>query len=232
VQDSAARRALGFVALAAAVASLACPQVFMNTWGLWERIPPLAFVLLACALPWPARETARSRLAAGLAAVAVFSSGSALWESLAFSRQAKGIRELAQALPRGARIFWSACGEEQPWRFASPSLKHMGAYVQAARGGDLSYSFAHFPHMVVRYRGGRLPLVFDRSVYDFAVLRLGPRCPPLAELRALGPVAVEGSYLAFAARSVTPELAAALAPESAGGEPRAAAESLRGAPAR
>lgn len=207
------RRALGFVALAALAASLLCPQVLMNTWGLWERIPPVAFVALAGALPWPAAARPRARLAAALSAVALFSSGTAIAQGLSFSAKARGIRELAQALPRGARIFWSACGDEQPWPTATPSFKHMGAYVQEARGGDLSYSFAHFNHMVVRYRGGRLPASFDRSVYDFAVLRAGSGCPPMQELLKLGPIAVEGRYLAFAASAVTPELAEALDPQ-------------------
>jgi len=67
--------------------------------------------------------------------------------------------------------------------------------------------------MVVRYRGGRLPASFDRSVYDFAVLRAGSGCPPMEELLKLGPIAVQGRYLAFAASAVTPELAEALDPQ-------------------
>jgi hypothetical protein len=208
--EERARHALGLVALAAVAASLLCPQVLMNTWGLWERIPPVAFVALAGALPWPAAARSRARLAVALAAVALFSSGTAIAQGLSFSARAQGIRELAEELPRGARIFWSACGDEQPWPTATPSFKHMGAYVQAARGGDLSYSFAHFNHMVVRYRGGRLPTSFDGSVYDFAVLRAGSGCPPMDELLKLGPLAVKGRYLAFAAKAVTPELAEAL----------------------
>jgi hypothetical protein len=46
------------------------------------------------------------------------------------------------------------------------------------------------------------------------VLRLGPRCLPLDELRKLGPLAIRGDYVAFLASAVTPELAAAIAPES------------------
>jgi hypothetical protein len=210
--DEQARRALGSVALAAVAASLLCPQVWMNTWGLWERIPPVAFVALAGAIPWPAAAGSRARLAAALSAVALFSSGTAIAQGVSFSAKARGIRELAQELPRGARIFWSACGDEQPWPTATPSFKHMGAYVQEARGGDLSYSFAHFDHMVVRYRGGRLPASFDRSVYDFVVLRAGSGCPPMDELLKLGPIAVKGPYLAFAASAVTAELAEALGP--------------------
>ena len=122
---------------------------------------------------------------------------------------------------------WTACGEEKPWPRATPSFKHVGAYVQAARGGDLSYSFAHFNHMVVRYRGAPLPQVFDRSVYDFAVLRLGPRCPSLEELRKLGPLAVRGKYVALAASAVTPDLAAALEPERFGADVRSASRGAR-----
>ena len=225
--DERARRALALVAIAAIGASLLCPQIFMNTWGLWERIPPVAFVALAGALRWPAAGATRARLAAGLAAVALFASGTALAQGLAFSEQAKGIREIAQELPRGARVMWTACGEEKPWRTATPSFKHLGAYVQAARGGDLSYSFAHFHHMVVRYRGGRLPQVFDRSVYDIALLRLGPRCPPMEQLQKLGPLAVRGKYVAFAASAVTPELAALLEPERFGADVRSAARGAR-----
>ncbi|MFL5312725.1 MAG: hypothetical protein ACJ79H_20020 [Myxococcales bacterium] len=225
--DERARRALGLVAIAAICASLLCPQIFMNTWGLWERIPPVAFVVFAGALRWPGASETRARLGAALAAVALFASGTALAQGLAFSEQAKGIRELAQDLPTGARVMWTACGEEKPWRTATPSFKHLGAYVQAARGGDLSYSFAHFHHMVVRYRGARLPQVFDPAVYDFALLRLGPRCPSMEELRKLGPVAVRGRYVAFAAAAVTPELAAALAPERFGADGRSAARGTR-----
>jgi len=225
--DERARRALGVVAIAAISASLLCPQVFMNTWGLWERIPPVAFVAFAGALRWPIAGETRARLAAGLAAIALFASGTALAQGLAFSEQAKGIRELAQELPKGARVMWTACGEEKPWRRATPSFKHLGAYVQAARGGDLSYSFAHFHHMVVRYRGGRLPQSFDRSVYDFALLRLGPRCPSMEELRKLKPFAVRGEYVAFAASAVTPELAAALEPERFDTDVRSAARGGR-----
>jgi hypothetical protein len=207
------RRALGMVALAAIAAALLCPEVFMNTWGLWERIPPVAFVAVAGAVPWPVAPRARRWLATGLTAIAVFASATALRDGLVFSRQAGGIRELAMQIPRGSRVMWSACGEERPWRRATPSFKHVGAYLQAERGGDLSYSFAHFQHMVVRYSGDPLSGRFDRSVYDFAVLRLGPRCPSLEELRKLGPVAIQGEYLAFPASAVTPELAAALEPE-------------------
>jgi len=39
-EDSSGRRALAAVALAGIAASLLCPEVLMNTWGLWERIPP------------------------------------------------------------------------------------------------------------------------------------------------------------------------------------------------
>jgi hypothetical protein len=211
--DESGRRALGAVALAAAAASLLCPQVFMNTFGVWERIPPIAFVAFAGAVPWPSAPNLRARLAAAFAAIALFASGTALAQGLVFSERAKGIRELAQDLPRGARVMWSACGAEQPWRWATPSFKHLGAYVQAERGGDLSYSFAHFHHMVVRYRGAPLPEVFDPAVYDFAVLRLGPECPAMDELRKLGPIAIRGSYVAFPASAVTPDLAAAIQPE-------------------
>jgi hypothetical protein len=210
-----ARRALLWVAVAAAIAALLCPEVLMNTWGLWERIPPVAFVAFAGAMRWPASPRLRGRLSAALAAVAIFASATALAQGLAFSAEAAGIRELAERIPRGTRVMWSTCGEEQPWRRAVPSFKHLGAYVQAARGGDLSYSFAHFHHMVVHYRGAPLPAVFDRTVYDVAVLRLGPRCPPLDELRKLGPLAVRGSYVAFLAPAVTPDLAAAIEPEPA-----------------
>ena len=211
--DESGRRALGLVALAAIAASLLCPEVLMNTWGLWERIPPIAFVALAGAAPWPSAERVRVRLSSALCAVGVFAAVGAVAQGVAFSQQAHGIRELAADLPRGSRIFWSACGDEYPAPRATPAYKHFGAYVQAARGGDLSYSFAHFPHMVVRYRGEPLPETFDRSVYDYAVLRLGPRCPSLAQMRKLRPVSVRGSYVALPAAAVTPELAAALAPE-------------------
>ncbi|HZR09922.1 MAG TPA: hypothetical protein VFA79_15175 [Myxococcales bacterium] len=207
------RRALLAVASVAIAASLLCPEVLMNTWGLWERIPPIAFVALVGTVRWPAAPAIRARLAVGLTAVVLFAAGTAVARGLAFSEQVKGIRELAQELPRGARIFWSACGEEFPSPGATPAFKHLGAYVQAERGGDLSYSFAHFPHMVVRYRGAPLPEVFDRSLYDLAVLRLGPKCPSLDELRRLGPLAVRGSYVALPASAVTPELAAAMEPE-------------------
>jgi hypothetical protein len=225
--DESGRRALGMVAVVAICASLLCPQVFMSTWGLWERIPPIAFVVFAGALRWPAAATTRARLAAGLTAIALFASGTALAQGLAFSEQARGIREIAEELPRGARVMWTACGEEQPWRNATPAFKHFGGYVQAARGGDLSYSFAHFHHMVVRYRGAPLPPVFDRSVYDVAVLRLGPRCPPLDELRKLGPIATRGKYVALAASAVTPELAAALEPERFANDVRRTARGSR-----
>jgi hypothetical protein len=153
------------------------------------------------------------RLSAALTAIALFATGTALLQSYAFSAQARGIRELALRIPRGSRILYTACGEERPWPTAVPAYKHIGAYVQAIRGGDLSYSFAHFSHMVVRYRGGRLPGAFDPTVYDVALLHLGPRCPPLDELRKLRPIAVEGGYVAFLSAQVTPELATVLEPE-------------------
>ena len=59
----------------------------------------------------------------------------------------------------------------------------------------------------------RSPETFDRSIYDYSVLRLGPHCPTLDELRKLGPVSVRGSYVVLQASAVTPELGAALGPE-------------------
>ena len=207
------RRALAWVALAGIAATWLCPEVFMHTWGLWERIPPVAFVALMGAVPWPAASATRMRLAAALGAVALFASGSALRDGFDFSRQASGIRELAQHIPPGSRVMWSACGDEHPWFRSTPAFKHLGAYVQAERGGDLAYSFALFQHMVVRYRGEPLPGRFDRSTYEFAVLRPGPSCPPLEELRKLGPIAIEGDFVALPASVVTPDLAAALEPQ-------------------
>jgi hypothetical protein len=201
--SEAGRRTLAWVALVAAIAALLCPQILMNTWGLWERIPPLAFVAFVGAVAWPASARVRAMLTTAIA------------QGIAFSAEAAGIREIAQEIPRGARVMWSPCGEERPWRRAVPSFKHLGAYVQAARGGDLSYSFAHFHHMVVRYSGPPLPAAFDGSVYDAVVLRLGPCCPSLDELRQLGPLAIRGKYVAFLASAVTPELASAIAPGSA-----------------
>jgi hypothetical protein len=210
--EESGRRALAIVAIAAFGAAIACPQIWMNTWGLWERIPPIAFVAAVGALRWPAAGKLRTRLAVGLTAIALFSSGTALAQGFAFSEQARGIRELAQKLPAGRRVMWDPCGEERPWPTAVPSFKHLGSYVQAARGGDLSNSFAYVHIMVVHYQGKRLPFLFDRSVYDLLVLRVGRSCPPLNELRKLGPIAVEGPYVAFRAADVTPELADALIP--------------------
>src|SRR5205085_3251795 len=138
-------------------ASLLCPEVLMNTWGLWQRIPPIAFVAAAGAIPWPTIARARIGLAAGLTAVALFASGAALAQELSFASELKGLREVAQDVPRGARMLWTPCGEEYATPRGVPAFRHLGAYVQAARGGDLAYSFAHFPHMVVRYRGEPLP---------------------------------------------------------------------------
>jgi len=216
--EESGRRALAVVAIAAFGAALVCPQTWLNTWGLWERIPPIGFVAAAGAFPWPAADKLRARLAVGLTAIALFASGTALAQGFAFSEQARGIRELAQKLPAGPRVMWSACGEERPWPYAVPSFKHLGSYVQAARGGDLSSSFAYVRVMVVHYQGKRLPFVFDRSIYDFVVLRVGPRCPLPEELRKLSPI-VDGPYFAFRGSDVTPELAEALIPEYAFGPP-------------
>src|SRR5205814_9287375 len=109
-----ARRALALVAVAAVVAALLCPQVLMNTWGLWERIPPIAFVVLVAAVPWPSSPRIRGALCAALAAVALFASGTAVAQGRAFSGEVAGIREIAQQVPRGARVRWSPRGEEQP----------------------------------------------------------------------------------------------------------------------
>jgi hypothetical protein len=49
----------------------------------------------------------------------------------------------------------------------------------------------------------------------------------MEELRKLGPLAVRGKYVAFAASAVTPELAAALEPERFDADVRSAARGAR-----
>jgi hypothetical protein len=171
-------------------AAIACglvPLTAFDAYGLWQRVAPVAFVLGLVLLPWPTRPSSRRAMGLGLAAVGLFATSTALWQGLAYSDSAAGLREVIAALPPGRRLY-----SEAPLDAAAGTaglqvraFRHMGAYYVAERGGTLNYDFGYFPFQVIV---AVIPGSFREpmSAFDLYLFRASPSCPAPPADRPVG----------------------------------------------
>jgi hypothetical protein len=150
-------RQLLLAALLLFVLYLVLPDKYSNTILFSQRWLPVAMVLAVLAAPWRAlAERVRPALASGLALalLAAFTLHTTTrW--IEFERvELAGLGEALEALPESPRVLGLTFLNESRYIWGPPFLQDF-AYAQVLRGGELNFSFAHFPSSLVVYADHR-----------------------------------------------------------------------------
>lgn len=153
--------------------------------GIWWYIYPreavaACFVLLALVPDMPKNAIARAALVVALAIpgarMATFVAG----EYRAFGRSTDDFHVITRQIPKAPRLAYLVFDHEGSSRSTTPYL-HLPAYVQAERGGWLSFHFAAWGASPVMYRSDappgalppRTPLRWEWTPQRFRVLEHG-----------------------------------------------------------
>jgi hypothetical protein len=162
-------RAVRWLAVAFFGCYLVIPKVFIATWFIYERFPPLALVFLAGALPLrllPWRDELRA--AAGTVAVAAGANNLRAWATAGDAADASAIID---AVPEGRRLL-AVTFDPSPERLTREVFVHLPAIYQVRRRGEIAYTFTKFESMPVHYRRGLAPpsvppgFEWDANKYD------------------------------------------------------------------
>ena len=133
---------------------LIVPKVFVATWFVYERFPPLAMLFLVGALPlrlMPHREELRA-VAAGLG-VAAGANTARVWATMGDGKDAIAIID---DVPEGRKLL---AVTHEPWteRLARSVYVHLPAVYQAKKRGEIAYTFTKFESSTVHYKPGKAP---------------------------------------------------------------------------
>jgi hypothetical protein len=139
---------------AALLASLVllCPDKYMNTISFAQRWAPCAMALLIIGLPGP-RLRLGSAVAVGLVSTACIATCTA-WRSFS-TVEMTGFAAALDATPPNARILGLDAVKASAFVGEGRPFMQMMAYLQAAKGGTLSFSFADHGSELVSYRPSR-----------------------------------------------------------------------------
>ena len=172
----------------AALAYFIAPVSYDWIWPINARFALLALLLF---IPWlrPPRRWAEGLLHSAVIVIAMLSFQQASRASLAFEREEVLELDAAiESIPEGSRVAGLIFASGSRHVKFSPFL-HSVAYVQAARGGAVMFSFADFPQSPIRFReGSRPPRVpprwewmpgqvdpaHDLDWYEYVLTRGGP----------------------------------------------------------
>jgi hypothetical protein len=147
-------RATRWLAVAFFGCYLVIPKVFVATWFIYERFPPLAMVFLAGALPLrllPRRDELRA--AAGTLAVA---SGANTLRAWATEGEAHDASAIIDAVPEGHKLL-AVTFDTSPERLTREVFVHLAAFYPVRRRGEIAYTFTKFESMPVHYKRGLAP---------------------------------------------------------------------------
>jgi hypothetical protein len=162
-------RAVRWLAAAFFGCYLVVPKVFVATWFIYERFPPLALVFLAGALPLrllPWRDELRA-IAATLA-VAAGANNLRVWATAGEAADASAI---VDDVPAGHKLL-AVTFDPSPERLTREVFVHLAAFYQVRRRGEIAYTFTKFESMPVHYRRGLAPpsvppgFEWDGNKYD------------------------------------------------------------------
>jgi hypothetical protein len=156
-----------FVPVACALVFLALfatlPLWIGHWWYVYPREATSAVLLLLAACPdLPRPALLRVTLVALIAAPAILVSALVTTRYAAFDAEAEDFYRITRAIPRGPRLFYLIVDREGTNRSSSP-FTHMPAYVQAEKGGWLSWHFAIWNESPVRFRTGPGAVVAPRT---------------------------------------------------------------------
>ncbi len=155
-EDARARRAARLVAMACAIASLLAYLVLPLSVGSWWYVYPreataAAFLALAL-LPDLPRAPALRAIGVALAlAASVPTTVVVARNYAAFDDQTRDFDALVARLPQAPRLAYLVFDHDGSTRTISP-FTHLPAWVQAQKGGWLSFHFDHFGSAPASYR--------------------------------------------------------------------------------
>ena len=133
---------------------LVIPKVFIATWFIYERFPPLALLFLVGALPlrlMPHREELRA-VAAGLG-FAAGANTARVWATMGDGKDAMAIID---DVPEGHKLL-AVTYEPFTERVSREVYVHLPAVYQAKKRGEIAYTFTKFESSTVHYRPGKAP---------------------------------------------------------------------------
>lgn len=131
---------------------LLIPKVFVATWFVYERFPPLAMVFLTGAIPlrlMPHREELQA-IAAGLG-IAAGANTVRIWSTMGGAQDASAILD---AIPANRNVV-AVTYDPSTDRISREVYVHLLALYQARHPGQIAYTFAKFESMPVHYRHGK-----------------------------------------------------------------------------
>jgi hypothetical protein len=187
VEDNDDARALRWLAVFFTLCYFVIPKVFIATWFIYERFPPLAIACLAAALPlrlFPHRDELRAS-AAGFAVAASLNTVRA-FATMGDQADASAIID---AIPAGRKLI-AVTHDATTERISREVYVHLPALYQARRVGEIAYTFTKFESMPVHYKPGKAPptvqpgfewdgMKYDvhapwARAYDITLVRTGP----------------------------------------------------------
>lgn len=162
-------RAMRALALFFALCYLVIPKVFIATWFIYERFPPLALACLVAALPlrlFPHRDELRAS-AAVFAALAAANTVR-VFATMGDQRDASAIIDDMPAGRKLVTVTYDATTE----RISREVYVHLPALYTTRKRGEIAYTFTKFESMPVHYRKGKAPpsvpggFEWDGTKYD------------------------------------------------------------------
>ncbi len=181
------------LSLAAWLVAVACATVFLGLFftlpmqiGLWWYVYPrevtaAAFLGIAVLPGLPRSPAVRAPLVIALA-VAAFGYGRFVTGKYAeFDAQTADFRKITEPIPRGPRLLYLIHDHGGSTRTVTPFV-HLPAWVQAERGGHLSFNFVSFGAAPIAFRSAddpaavvppKVPLRWEWNAYPFKVLEHG-----------------------------------------------------------
>lgn len=130
------------------------PKIFMATWFIYERFPPLVMLFLAGALPLrliPNRDEIRA-IAASFAVAA----GANTLRGWATMGEAKDASAIIDDIPPKHRLV-AVTHSPKAERITREVWVHLPAIYQARKQGEIAYTFTKFESMPVHYKRGKAP---------------------------------------------------------------------------
>ncbi|MCC6213759.1 MAG: hypothetical protein IT376_02745 [Polyangiaceae bacterium] len=177
----AARRGATVVAALVGAHALAYFVLPMKIGEWWYVYPRELLCAAVAALAWVPELPVWPKLRLAVVAVAIAASTRMTTlvtrEWAGFERATEDFRAVVRAVPPAPRLAYLVFDHRGASQTHSPFV-HLPAWVQAERGGWLSFHFATWGLYPVRYRAGGdvpppLPLAFEWRPQDFRLLQLG-----------------------------------------------------------
>ncbi len=161
--------------VAALVAYLVTPMVFIGTHLIFPRLTQALVLCLLLALPRITSERlggARLRLVGTV--IAVLTGVNVFVHSIAYAAETNDASRVIDDMPPGRRLTAVIYGADT-FSFRHGALVHVAAMYAARKQGDWAFSFARFLSVPVRFKPGGNP-AWPKQGWEFGGADYNPRC--------------------------------------------------------